>query len=71
MSYFPVHTYLKMISPMISSKRGIVKYQFLIIHINVFDLQGCTCHGVEPDETCLDCLRSKANIGRYNQEIMF
>ena len=36
---------------------GIVVY-FLIS-------QGCTCHGVEPDETCLDCLRSKVNIGRY------
>ncbi|XP_044171294.1 uncharacterized protein LOC122955593 [Acropora millepora] len=25
---------------------------------------GCTCHGVDVDKTCLDCLRSKANIGR-------
>ena len=28
------------------------------------DFQGCTCHGVDVDETCLDSLRSKANIGR-------
>ena len=28
------------------------------------DFQGCTCHGVDVDETCLDCLRSKAYIGR-------
>ena len=27
--------------------------------------QGCKCHDVAPDETCLDCLRSKCNIGRY------
>lgn len=27
-------------------------------------IRACTCHGVDADETCLDCLRSKANIGR-------
>ncbi|RMX40488.1 hypothetical protein pdam_00025529 [Pocillopora damicornis] len=25
---------------------------------------GCKCHDVASDETCLDCLRSKCNIGR-------
>ncbi|CAH3163324.1 unnamed protein product, partial [Pocillopora meandrina] len=27
-------------------------------------IRGCKCHDVAPDETCLDCLRSKCNIGR-------
>lgn len=27
-------------------------------------IRACKCHGVNPDETCLDCLRSKVNIGR-------
>lgn len=27
-------------------------------------IRACTCHGVDADETSLDCLRSKANIGR-------
>lgn len=27
-------------------------------------VQACTTHGAEADETCVDCLRSKANIGR-------
>lgn len=27
-------------------------------------IRGCSCHDVAPDETCVDCLRSKANIGR-------
>ena len=27
------------------------------------DSQGCTCHRLDVDETCLDFLRSKANIG--------
>ena len=26
--------------------------------------KACTCHGVDADETCLDCLRSKVNIER-------
>lgn len=29
-------------------------------------IRACTCHGVEADETCLECLRSKANIGRWS-----
>ncbi|XP_073258628.1 uncharacterized protein [Porites lutea] len=29
-------------------------------------VRACTCHGVEADETCLECLRSKANIGRWS-----
>ncbi|XP_022791526.1 uncharacterized protein LOC111330830, partial [Stylophora pistillata] len=28
-------------------------------------IRGCKCHEVAPDETCLECLRSKCNIGRY------
>lgn len=27
-------------------------------------IRGCKCHDVAPDETCLDCLRSKCNMGR-------
>ncbi|XP_020620057.1 uncharacterized protein LOC110057799 [Orbicella faveolata] len=27
-------------------------------------IRACTSHGADPDEACLDCLRSKANIGR-------
>ena len=35
---------------------------FSLISVAVF-CQGCKCHDVAPDETCLDCLRSKCNIG--------
>ncbi|XP_020908995.2 uncharacterized protein LOC110246951 [Exaiptasia diaphana] len=27
-------------------------------------IRNCKCHRVRPDETCLDCLKSKSNIGR-------
>ncbi|CAH3108992.1 unnamed protein product, partial [Porites lobata] len=33
-------------------------------------IRACTCHGVEADETCLECLRSKANIGRNCEQIL-
>ena len=29
-----------------------------------FVYQRCSCHNVAPDETCADCLKSKANTGR-------
>ena len=29
-----------------------------------FVQQRCSCHDVAPDETCADCLKGKANIGR-------
>lgn len=27
-------------------------------------IRACTTHGAEADQTCVECLRSKANIGR-------
>ena len=35
------------------------KFLFLFPHV-----QACTTHGAEVDQTCVDFLRSKANIGR-------
>lgn len=32
-----------------------VKIQIVVHQLKHFDLKGCTCHGVDPDETCLDC----------------
>ena len=44
--------------------------QVSLFKLHLLDSQGCTCHGVEPDETCLDCLRSKANIGRLEMMLL-
>lgn len=45
---------------------NIISVTFISLMMTFYLLfQGCKCHEVASDETCLDCLRSKCNIGRY------
>ena len=52
-------------------RKMMMKTMFMVargtIHSSVPTVMACTCHGVCADETCLDCLRSKVNIGRWVQ----
>lgn len=45
----------------------IAQYQF---KLHMLDAQRCTCHGVEPDETCIVWLGSKNNIGSHRPPLI-
>ena len=50
---------------------NIISVTFISLMMTFYLLfQGCKCHEVASDETCLDCLRSKCNIGRYVKNLV-